>query len=79
MLQAVLASNVRAERARRGWRQADLAAALGWSPTTVADIEGGRRRLDVDQLTDLCRAFGIPLGRLLQDGDPDALQVLGLT
>jgi hypothetical protein len=33
------------------------------------------RRLDLKRI---CRAFGVTLTRLLQDGDPDDLQALGL-
>ncbi len=74
----IAARNVRALRAFRGWKQAELADALGWSPTKVADVESGRRRITADQLVELCRVFGVPLTRLLQDAEPDDLQVLGL-
>jgi transcriptional regulator with XRE-family HTH domain len=74
----VLARNLRAERSRRRWRQSDLAEALGWSPTTVADAEGGRRRLDIGQITALCRTLDVPLAKLLDGADESDLRALGI-
>jgi transcriptional regulator with XRE-family HTH domain len=74
----VLARNIRAERGRRRWRQTDLAEALGWSPTTVADAEAGRRRLDIGQIAALCRALDVPLAQLLHGADGEELAALGL-
>lgn len=74
----IAARNVRALRAFHGLRQADLAERLGWSPTKVADVESGRRRITADQLVELCGAFGVPLTRLLQDAEPGDLRTLGL-
>lgn len=75
----ILARNVRVERTRRGWRQADLAERLGWSPPRVTAVEGGRRQLNMTMIAELCRAFGVPLVKLLEDADPADLQVLGLS
>ncbi|MDQ1245708.1 MAG: helix-turn-helix protein [Actinomycetota bacterium] len=74
----VAAANMRAERARRRWTQADLAQRLNWSPTKVGDVEQGRRKVSADQLVELCRAFGIPLRRLLDGAEPDDLITLGI-
>jgi transcriptional regulator with XRE-family HTH domain len=74
----VVARNVRVERVRRRWRQADLAEHLGWSMTKVSDIEAGKRRVSADQLVELCAAFKIPLVRLLDEADPEDLHTLGL-
>jgi transcriptional regulator with XRE-family HTH domain len=74
----LLARNVRAERSRRRWRQTDLAQSLGWSPTKVADIEAGRRRLDIGQIIQLCRVLDVPLTQLLHGADPADLDALGL-
>lgn len=71
------ARNVRVERARRRWRQADLAERLGWSLTKVSDLESGKRRVTADQLVELCTAFEITLAKLLEDADPEALRTLG--
>jgi|tagenome__1003787_1003787.scaffolds.fasta_scaffold19101414_1 transcriptional regulator with XRE-family HTH domain len=72
------ARNVRVERARRRWRQADLAEKLGWSLTKVSDLETGKRRITADQLVELCTAFEITLARLLEDADAGDLDRLGL-
>lgn len=78
-LGAVVANNVRAERVRRGWRQEDLAARLGWSRAGVGHLESGRRRPAVTDLPPLCRALGLTLDALLvgaQQEDLDALRIL---
>ena len=67
----VIAANVRGERARRRWDQAQLGAMLGWSRGTVSDLESGRRKVTAADLPGLCRAFGISLARLL-DGAEDS-------
>ena len=76
---AFLARNVRAERARRGWRQVDLAARLdGWTADTVSDLETGRRAPLLDDLPRLCRVFNIGLAKLLDGADPADVQALRL-
>jgi transcriptional regulator with XRE-family HTH domain len=72
----VIANNVRAERARRRWSQVELADQLGWSRSTVSDLEAGRRRVTADDLAPLCRAFGIALVKLTDGADEDDLSVL---
>lgn len=75
---AVFAANVRAERARRGWRQRELAERTGWSIDTISDIEGGRRRVGIEDVPRLCRAFDVTIVRLL-DGAPDEdMRAMGL-
>jgi len=77
-LGAVVANNVRAERARLGWRQRELAERTGWSTDVVSDIETGKRRIGMEDIPVLCRALGVPLARLLVGADTDDLQVMGL-
>jgi transcriptional regulator with XRE-family HTH domain len=77
-LGAVVANNVRAERARRHWRQEDLADRLGWSRGSVGHLESGRRRPSVTDLPGLCSVFGISLLELLGGADPADLEALGL-
>jgi transcriptional regulator with XRE-family HTH domain len=77
-LAAVIASNVRGERARRKWRQADLAARLSVAQTTVSGIESGEREIGVRMLPALCRAFGVPLADLVRGADEDDLRAMGL-
>jgi ribosome-binding protein aMBF1 (putative translation factor) len=62
-----VAANVRAERSRRRWTQDQLADRLGWSRQVVTAVESGRRQLLVSDLPALCRAFDVPLIRLLTD------------
>lgn len=77
-LGAVVANNVRAERARRHWRQEDLAERLGWSRGSIGHLESGRRRPSVADLPPLCAAFGITLADLVRGADPADLDVLQL-
>src|SRR4051794_30577312 len=77
-LGAVVANNVRAERARRHWRQEDLADRLGWSRGSIGHLESGRRRPSVTDLPPLCRAFGITLADLLRGADQADLDALQL-
>jgi transcriptional regulator with XRE-family HTH domain len=74
----VLARGVRAERSRRGWRQADLAERCGWSLDIVSAIERGSRRVDMDDALRLCRALGLPLMKLLDGASDEDLRILGL-
>jgi transcriptional regulator with XRE-family HTH domain len=77
-LAAVIAANVRAERGRRHWRQADLGDRIGWSTSQVSALETGGRDVHADDLPLLCRAFGIPLAELLAHAglhDLSALQM----
>ena len=77
-IDALIAGNVRAIRARRQERQADLAADLGWSPPVVGDLENGRRRVTMSDMVKLCRALEVSLHELLHGISEDDLRVLGL-
>lgn len=77
-LGAVVANNVRAERARRKWRQEDLAERLGWSRGSIGHLESGRRRPAVADLPALCRVFDVPMSELLAGAAPADLAALGL-
>jgi transcriptional regulator with XRE-family HTH domain len=77
-LTAVVARNVRAERARHGWRQVDLAEKLEWSMGMISDTEAGKRRVCMADMPNLCRAFEVTLMDLLKGADPDDLAALGL-
>ena len=73
-----LATNVRAERSRKRWRQEDLAKALGMSVDTVSRMESGQRKITMDDLPGLCRVFGLPLAELLRGAEPEDVGPLGL-
>jgi transcriptional regulator with XRE-family HTH domain len=77
-LAAVVASNVRAERARQGWRQKDLAERMDWSIGMVSDTESGKRRIGVADMPRLCRGLGVPLRELIRGADPQDLADLDL-
>lgn len=77
-LHDLLANNVRGERARRRWTQAQLAEMLGWPRTAIHDIEIGKRRLGLDDLSELCRIFDLPLVELCRGADLRQLRYLGL-
>ena len=74
----VLAANIRAERARRRWRQEDLADLLGWPRSSVSDLESGKRRIVVDDLVPLCQAFDVTFAKLLDGADEAELRTIGL-
>jgi transcriptional regulator with XRE-family HTH domain len=69
----VIAANVRGERARRRWSQAELAARLGWARSTVGDLESGRRKVAADDLPGLCDVFGISLVELMRGAEGEDL------
>jgi transcriptional regulator with XRE-family HTH domain len=77
-LAAIVARNVRAERARRSWRQVDLAEKLGWSIGMVSETENGKRRIGIADMPNLCRALDVPLTDLLQGAEREDLIALKL-
>ena len=54
------------ERARLGFLQKDVAAALGKPQSFVAKVEGGERRLDVAEFFDYAAALGVDPIKLLR-------------
>jgi transcriptional regulator with XRE-family HTH domain len=77
---AVVARNVRAERGRHGWSQAELAERVGhsWKQGTVSALETGRRAPLVADLPLLCAALGVDLKQLAFGADPEDLRNMGL-
>jgi ribosome-binding protein aMBF1 (putative translation factor) len=78
-LDALIAGNVRAARARARLRQEDLADELGWSRPVVGSLEQGSRRVTLADAVLLCRALDITLAELLQGAPGDVFRSLGLT
>jgi transcriptional regulator with XRE-family HTH domain len=74
-----VAASVRAERSRRHWTQAKLAAETGLARQTIGDIESGKRQVTVNHLALFCRALDVPLTTLTSGADPADLQALGIT
>lgn len=77
-LDALIAGNVRAQRARLQLRQDDLADEMGWSRPVISAIEAGNRRVTLTDAVALCRVLQIDLRQLLAGADPDVLQTLGV-
>ncbi|HST86520.1 MAG TPA: helix-turn-helix transcriptional regulator [Kineosporiaceae bacterium] len=77
-LAAIVARNVRAERARRSWRQVDLADRMGWSIGMVSETENGKRRIGIADMPLLCRALEVPLADLVAGADREDLAALRL-
>jgi transcriptional regulator with XRE-family HTH domain len=73
-----IAANVRAERARKRWRQVDLAEAMGISAATVSDLEAGKRKVSTNDLVPLCRALNVTMTSLVRGAEPQDLLTLGL-
>jgi transcriptional regulator with XRE-family HTH domain len=67
--------NVKIERMRRGWSQAELARRANLNAATVGQIEAGRFQPYPTQLAKLARALGVPEAEasiLLRDDGADA-------
>lgn len=75
---AVIAGNVRATRARLQMQQQELADKLGWARPTVSALEAGTRRVTVADASLLCVALGIDLRELLRGVEGDVLRSFGL-
>lgn len=77
-LDALIAGNVRAARARLKLRQEDLADDIGWSRPVVSSVESGSRRITLADAVALCKALQIDLRQLLAGVDAETLQDLGI-
>lgn len=64
-LPAVVAGNIRAETARRGFRQSDVARAVSLSPMAVSDRYRGRTPWSLDEVDTVARWLGVPVAALL--------------
>lgn len=69
---AATGANVRAEMARQGVTQADLAARLHVSQTQVSARLRGRVPFDVNELVLIAATLGVPLAALLPDTTTEA-------
>lgn len=64
----VLASNIRALRALRGWSQEALALEAGLHRTFVAHVERGARNISLSNIERIALALGVPVSRLFEVG-----------
>ncbi len=62
-----LLAALRQARKNSGLRQTQVARKFGAHASFVSKIESGERRIDVVELADLCRVYGIALSAILRD------------
>lgn len=62
----VLAENIRALRAEKGWSQEDLALEAEVHRTFVAHVEREARNISLDNIEKLAKALGVAVFELLQ-------------
>lgn len=60
----VLATNMRAMRAERGWSQEVLAFETGLHRTFIAHCERGVRNISLDNIEKIARAFNVSISDL---------------
>jgi transcriptional regulator with XRE-family HTH domain len=77
-MQAALIKAIRAERARVGLTQVELAERLGWSRQTVNKIEAGERMVLAHELVDICAALDVTFAELMVKADQRDRRILGL-
>lgn len=70
-LDAIIRQRIRGTRLARGWSLENLAARCQLSPSTLSRIETGHRRIALDQLLPIARAFGTTLDALVESGGED--------
>ena len=63
----ILASNIRAERVRKGLTQFQLAELVGISESTIGLIERGLQAPSIFIVFDIAKALGIDLNDLLKN------------
>jgi len=68
---ATLLRMLREARLAAGITQIQCSVEMGRSQSFVSDIERGIRRLDIVQLRDLCRVFGITLTEFVTEFEND--------
>ena len=62
----LLAENIRALRAEKGWSQEDLALEAEVHRTFVAHVEREARNISLDNIEKLAKAFDVPVFQLLR-------------
>jgi len=56
---------LRAARKEAGLTQGEVAAKFAAHASFISKIESGERRIDVVELADLCKVYGVPLAMFL--------------
>jgi transcriptional regulator with XRE-family HTH domain len=57
---------LRDARKEAGFTQVQVAAKFAAHASFISKIESGERRIDVVELADLCRVYGVPLNAFLE-------------
>ena len=72
-LSDVVRANIRAEAARRGWNQTDLAGRMGMDRAAVGYRYRGRTPWTLDETERAARVFGLPFAELcaIRDSNPE--------
>ncbi|GAA0922305.1 XRE family transcriptional regulator [Nonomuraea longicatena] len=76
MINATIASNVRAHRAHRGLTLDALAARSGVSRGMLVQVEQGRTNPSVSTLTRIASALGVTVARLVEVSDVPVVRVI---
>lgn len=69
----VVGHRIRSAREGRGWTQAELAIALGRTPTSISYWESGQRSPGLEEIVELAEALGIGASSLLPSRPPRVL------
>jgi transcriptional regulator with XRE-family HTH domain len=77
-LALVIARAIRAERARAGLSQAELADRVRVHRATIGAIETVTRRVYADELADFCDALGVTFAMLLSRASDEDKRKLGI-
>lgn len=70
-VEALIRQRIRSIRTARGWSLENLAGRCELSPSTLSRIETGHRRIALDQLVPIARAFGTTLDALVESEDDE--------
>lgn len=76
LITQAIASNVRAQRARRGLTLDALAARSGVSRGMLVQVEQGRTNPSVSTLTRIASALGVTVARLVEVGDVPVVRIV---
>lgn len=70
-VESLIRQRIKGLRVARGWSLDVLAARCYLSPSTLSRIETGHRRIALDQLLPIARAFGTTLDQLVDSAEDD--------
>ena len=68
-----IADRLRLAREMAGLTQGQVAKCLGWHRPTVSEIEAGRRRVQVEELTTLAGLYGVNIPWIIGEGKSAAI------